>query len=346
MKRFLTIFFTLLLLSSSANCAEPPQRAVELYNSGIDYYQMGEVQKSISSFNEAIKLAPDFYEAYYNLGQIQASNNKLDDAIKTYTSIYNMRPSDDENLYSLAKVLYKRGFLAKSLTYYSKISPSSTYFADAQKDIVKVTQRQKELQVDAAAKANAASKLSTAQTSVEKKFANQNQIAGAEKPFDKKDTVVGTISPKIIETKVAPQRKLPEINPPITNTTINSTSTTSTLKVITYEGIQAPSGVATDSAGNLYIASFAENTIYKITPEDEKTVFANAAVLNGPVGIAIDEFDNLYVANYTKGNVLKITPAGSVSVLFTVKNPYCLNVSNNTLFISEQGTNTVIKHPL
>lgn len=345
MKRFLTIFFTLLLLSSSANCAEPPQKAVELYNSGIDYYQMGEVQKSISSFNEAIKLAPDFYEAYYNLGQIQASNNKLDDAIKTYTSIYNMRPADDENLYSLAKVLYKRGFLAKSLTYYSKIPPSSTYFADAQKDVAKVTQRQKELQVETAAKADSLSKLNTAQTSVEKKFANQNQIAGAEKPFDKKDAVVGTISPKTTETKVATQRKLPEIATKTISTT-SAINAASTLKITTYEGIQAPSGVAMDSVGNLYIASFAENVIYKITPEDEKIVFVNAVVLGGPVGIAVDNFDNLYVANYTKGNVLKITPEGAIGVLLVVKNPYCLNVSNNVLFISEQGTNTVIKHPL
>lgn len=334
MKRILTILFAFFILTSAANSAEPPQKAVELYNAGIDLYQMGDVQKSINSFNDAIKLAPDFYEAYYNLGQIQASTNKLDDAIKTYTTIDNLRPNDDENLYSLAKVLYKRGYLARSLSYYQKIPPRSSYFADAQKDIAKLTQRQKELKDEAATKEAAAQKLIMAQKSIEQKFANQNQVAGMTQPIDKTEQIVGKVEPKAAELKPVQEQKVVPHSPVIPS------------KIMTYEGIGAPSGVAMDAYGNVYIASFSENTIYKINTENEKSIFAGPDILGGPIGLAIDIWNNVYVANYTKGNVLKISQNGDSGVLTTIKSPYCLNITNNTLFITEQGTNTVLRYAL
>lgn len=363
MKRILLIFLIFLIANTNALCAEPPQKAVELYNNGIDYYQAGEVQKSINSFNEAIKVAPEFYEAYYNLGQIQASENKLDDAIKTYTVINNLRPSDYESTYTLGKLLHKRGYLVRSLSYYKQIPVSSSYYLDAQKDMSKIVQRQKELQAEADNKAATAAKLSAAQKNIEQKFTNQNQIAGAEKPFDKEDVTVGSIQSKANNTveiftqdqiKSTPEQTeaAKKTAPPIISPSgmpikpLGSPAPSSASKSTIYEGIPAPSGVAMDSNGNTYIASFSENLIYKINSQNQKSIFVNSSVLNGPIGLAVDDSGNVYVANYTKGNILKVTPNGAPSVFLTIKSPYCLNITNNILFITEQSTNTVVKYTL
>ncbi len=114
------------------------------------------------------------------------------------------------------------------------------------------------------------------------------------------------------------------------------------------ETIQAPSGVAVDKNGNVYVASFSQNAVYKITPDNTKSTFVGPNNLSGPVGLAIDADNNIYIANYTKGNIIKAEPDGKVTVLLLIKKPYCLNVDNahKKLLITEQEKNTVIKFDL
>ncbi len=304
-KLFLTLMT--LLFPLCVHSAELPRAAVDYYNAGIDYYQTGNIEKSIHSFKSAIHLAPDFYEAYYNLGQIQFATNKLDEAIATYLKINTLRPNDEENIYYLAQAYYKRGFLSKSVQYYKQITPQSSYYLKAQDDLVKVTARQEELKAQAEAKKLA-----------EQEKANYVNISTAS------DNIAPSLDIKPAE--VAAQK-------------------VALTKVQTYTDIKAPSGVAVDSKGNIYIASFAENTIYKIDETGAKTAFVKDNV-SGPVGLAVDELDNIYVANYTSGNILKINQAGIVAVVLTVKNPYIISIKGNHLYISEQVSNTVLKYKL
>jgi sugar lactone lactonase YvrE len=94
------------------------------------------------------------------------------------------------------------------------------------------------------------------------------------------------------------------------------------------------SGVAVDSAGNLFVVDPFENTVRRVTPAGVVTTFAGAAGQSGnvggvgaaarfetPVGLAIDTADNLYVADVGNDNIRKITPAGRVSTLATVTSP-------------------------
>lgn len=298
----MALFFPLCVHS-----AELPRAAVEYYNAGIDYYQTGNIEKSIHSFKSAIHLAPDFYEAYYNLGQIQFATNKLDEAIATYLKINTLRPNDEENIYYLAQAYYKRGFLSKSVQYYKQITPQSSYYLKAQDDLVKVIARQEELKAQALAKKTAEQEKAS--------YANPQAQAPNETPVS-------------------------EIKP--AETTVQNTLLT---KVQTYADIKAPSGVSVDSKGNIYVASFAENTIYKIDETGLKTVFAKENI-SGPVGLAIDEFDNIYIANYTSGNIIKINQAGVSAVVLTVKNPYIISINGKFLYITEQVSNTVLKYKL
>lgn len=112
--------------------------------------------------------------------------------------------------------------------------------------------------------------------------------------------------------------------------------------------IQAPSGVVLDKEGNLYAASFAQNKIYKITPDKVATVHFEGESLGGPIGLAMDENGNLFVANYGKNNILKITTDGVGIEFARVNKPYCLIIDNlnKLLFVTEQEKNKVLKFSL
>ena len=114
-----------------------------------------------------------------------------------------------------------------------------------------------------------------------------------------------------------------------------------------YENVSSPTGVTTDSNGNVYIAAFSENTIYKITPDNKRQIFVKSNMINGPISLVSDGVGNIYVSNYNANNVVKITPQGNLSVVVSnVDKPYGLHVEGNMLFITCQGSNTVLRHRL
>ena len=88
----------------------------------------------------------------------------------------------------------------------------------------------------------------------------------------------------------------------------------------------APRGLATDVAGNVYVADSSNHTIRKITPAALVTTIAgavgqtgstdgNAALFNRPSRLVVDPLGNLLVADTNNETIRKITPAGVVSTL-------------------------------
>lgn len=114
-----------------------------------------------------------------------------------------------------------------------------------------------------------------------------------------------------------------------------------------YLNISSPTGISTDSDGNVYIASFSNNAIIKVTPDNKRMIFFKNSILKGPIAIANDSLGNMYIANYNANNILKISKNGHAEVFIqNAPKPYAVHVGGNMLFVSCQGSNAVIRKRL
>jgi len=90
-----------------------------------------------------------------------------------------------------------------------------------------------------------------------------------------------------------------------------------------------PSGVAVDSAGNLYIADARNNRVRKVSPGGIITTVtgdgryryfgdggpATSASVAWPSGIAVDSADNLYIADSSNHRTRKVSAAGTITTV-------------------------------
>jgi len=95
--------------------------------------------------------------------------------------------------------------------------------------------------------------------------------------------------------------------------------------------LRSPSGVAVDSAGNVYVADTWDSTIRKVTPAGVVTTLAGQpGVIGGddgtngaaqfalPMGVAVDKTGNLFVADTLFCTIRKVTPVGTNWVVTTL----------------------------
>lgn len=73
----------------------------------------------------------------------------------------------------------------------------------------------------------------------------------------------------------------------------------------------SPRGLATDTAGNLYVSEWNGGRLRKVTPAGEVSTVATG--LGAVFGVAVGSDGNFYVAQPNGRTILKVTPSGTVS---------------------------------
>ncbi len=276
-RKLLTTLSILVSLTVTPVFANNVTEAKLYYNKGIDFYKIGQYDKSMEAFRKAIDLDPEYIDAYYNLGSMLEYLEQDEAALTVFKQIVVRKPSDYEAVYKAANLSNKLGQPEKAKSYLALI-PSGSYVN------TKAQQLAHSLNTD-------------------------------------------------LQTIKQEQSLLEPPKQPSTNGI--------------YENIASPTGITSDNSGNLYVAGYSDNVIYRITPSGDRVIFLKDNRLNGPIGLISDKLGNIYVANYNANNILKIDKTGFVSVILEdVMKPYGLHISNNTLFVSSQGENAIVRFKL
>jgi sugar lactone lactonase YvrE len=135
----------------------------------------------------------------------------------------------------------------------------------------------------------------------------------------------------------------------------------------------APIGIATDGAGNIYVADSGNNVIRKITPDGAVTTVAGqagergevdgtakAARFSDPYSIAIDGAGDIFVAEMSRNTIRKITSDGVVTTLAgaadekghadgtgasaTFHSPHGITADKaGNVYVADTGNNTIRK---
>ncbi len=94
-------------------------------------------------------------------------------------------------------------------------------------------------------------------------------------------------------------------------------------------GLNSPSGVAKDAAGNIYIADKMNHCVRKVSSAGIISTFAgvdtmgysgdggqaSAAKLNKPMSVKVDKLNNVYICDYGNNRIRKVTPAGIITTI-------------------------------
>ena len=251
----------------------------------------------------------------YNEGITQYQAHSYKAAIISFQRAVQIEPTFTDAYYNLAEIYKYLNQNENAIITYAKLLNINPNDYDADFEIAKVYAKQANYTI--------ALKYSS---DIPESYQKYQEVLNFQK--ETKDIIY-----KLEQEKIAKNNAKIKLSEPITKTFIDK--------------FESPTGITTDSQGNLYIACYSTNYISKISPDKKKTVFAKSKLINGPIGLATDKFDNIYVANYESNNILKISPLGIINVFMNkISKPYCLYIKNDILYVSEQGTNTVIKYNL
>ncbi|WAC39491.1 T9SS type A sorting domain-containing protein [Pedobacter sp. SL55] len=122
-----------------------------------------------------------------------------------------------------------------------------------------------------------------------------------------------------------------------------------TVSTFVSSGLNKPAGLATDAAGNIYVADEQGNQVLKYTPLGVKTVVASpVGGYQLPNGVAVDADNNIYVStnHFDQHTVFKVTPANVVTEVEPglISGPVGVAVDgDNNLYVADFNVNTVRK---
>ena len=111
--------------------SDPGLLAATYANLGAAYRRLGEDERARSSYDQALRLNPNQYNAYLGVGELLEKQGLLDDAIRNYSKAVELRPTDTGFLL-LGRALERTGRRAEALAAYQAALRLSPEMREAQ----------------------------------------------------------------------------------------------------------------------------------------------------------------------------------------------------------------------
>lgn len=123
----LIISLVALLISNTGNGDD--RRAINRFNEGNDYFDVGSYGQAIAKYDEAIERKPDFPEAYYNRGLAHAARDDYDLAIADWNQVLLLRPGVVRAYFSRGSAYYMQGEIDKAIADFDQAIERSSGFS-------------------------------------------------------------------------------------------------------------------------------------------------------------------------------------------------------------------------
>ena len=85
-----------------------PKNYKALYNLGIAYFNLGQIENALKAYNNAITIKPDYKHCFYNIGLIYETKENLSKALKYYEKALDIDPT-------FPYAIHARQFIRKKL---------------------------------------------------------------------------------------------------------------------------------------------------------------------------------------------------------------------------------------
>jgi Tfp pilus assembly protein PilF len=350
----------------------PNPRAVSLYNLGLTAHKQGSPESAIIFFKRACDLDPNLADARYNLGVLYQMQKRYKEAVPRFEEVLRIKPTDPDAHFQLGVILQETGRLQEARQHLSTIAPNSSHFPEAQRRLAQLN-NMPATAVSADPSANQAAYQQPALAATQPLQPTQpaptapyqdnsgagglqqqpretmSQPTGLQQQAVSQPPQTAMMQPALngspgFQSQPATAYVPPYQAPPPVSSGPVPVMANSTLRIIA-TGFSAPSGLAFDRNGSLYVANYMTNSIDRIGQDGSRNTFCTGVNLRGPIGLVIDDANNLYVANYNSGTVVKVSPAGiSTIVASGFKKPYYLTLDKDgNLYVSQQEDNSIVR---
>lgn len=358
--------------STAGGTYTPNPRAVSLYNLGLTAHKQGSPESAIIFFKRACDIDPNLADAQYNLGVLYQMQKRFKEAIPRFEEVLRIKPTDPDAHFQLGIILQDAGRTQEARQHFSAIPPNNSHFSESQRRIAQLNNPQAQSTAAVDPNINSAPQQQSYQQPVQQGQGTALREQTNPNPYADPGTSIGSAGtnpaygqmpmqqqqsmqqppPQVVQQPAQPSYQQ---QPAVAYVPQNSAPTpsasgpvpvlaNSTLRVIA-TGFSAPSGLAFDRNGNLYVANYMTNSIDRIGQDGSRNTFCTGVNLRGPIGLVVDDSNNLYVANYNSGNVVKVSPAGISTVIASgFKKPYYLTLDKDgNLYVSQQEDNSIVR---
>lgn len=242
MKKLIILTLTFFAVSS-ASFAAIKTDAMLKYNQGIDFYKVGQYDRAITMFKDAIKLDPNYIDAYFNLGSILEYLGQYDAALAVFKQVIVRQPGDYDSVYKAAWLSHQMGQDDKTKTYLSIIPKNSPRSQDVQELM--------------------------SQLKVSPTPAATTEAPQISKIPQSSDMYENITSPTGITVDEEGNVYVAEFT---NNTIVKITPDNKRIVYIKDPKLSGPIGLVRDKAGNLYIANYNKDNVLKVSTSGEISV--------------------------------------------------------------------------